>query len=476
MAARWILLYNKENMSGSSLKEWTTLIDKIKAWVGNHAGFLLAVISLVALCFCMVSLKGDLDKRERLPQVYIELNGATLDDIDSGEKSEKYGGNYLNIDFDGEELSFSNVEISGRGNLSWKQKKRNYNLKFDQNVSLFGMGKSKKWVLLANYLDSSYLRNDIAFFVERMLGRSNTVEGKYIELYVNNNYHGLYYVVPKVEINTARININDPFGVLMELENLHAIEEDCNLSIENDCMVVKDLVKDENEEIAVREFMADFDELILAAKEGDYEKVSNLIDVESFAEYYLVSEFTVNPDAYVSSFFLYKDGLDDKIHIGPGWDFDLAMANRLWGDYDSSNSDGNDGTDFYSPYTTQAMRRYTFGREVYDDEQGSSVVVEPSVRYSKFMYYLIDMPEFFDEVRKVYSETMSGRRDELKQYLQNKLASIRDAALRDSKKWETNFEEESAQLVDWATKRYDFFETKYSNKNDGLIKFFKNEV
>ena len=43
--------------------------------------------------------------------------------------------------------------------------KKPYKLKFDKKVDLFGNGKAKTWVLLANYSDKSMIRNHMAFLL-----------------------------------------------------------------------------------------------------------------------------------------------------------------------------------------------------------------------------------------------------------------------------------------------------------------------
>ena len=47
------------------------------------------------------------------------------------------------------------TEIRGRGNSTWGQPKKPYKLKLDKKTDVFGMGKNKHWVLLANYMDES---------------------------------------------------------------------------------------------------------------------------------------------------------------------------------------------------------------------------------------------------------------------------------------------------------------------------------
>ncbi len=49
--------------------------------------------------------------------------------------------------------------IRGRGQGSWGMDKNPYKIKLEEKADLFGMGKSKTWVLLANYFDDSLMRN-----------------------------------------------------------------------------------------------------------------------------------------------------------------------------------------------------------------------------------------------------------------------------------------------------------------------------
>ena len=55
------------------------------------------------------------------------------------------------------------TEIKGRGNSTWSLPKKPYRLKLDKKSNVFGMGKNKHWVLLANYYDTSLLRNTLAY-------------------------------------------------------------------------------------------------------------------------------------------------------------------------------------------------------------------------------------------------------------------------------------------------------------------------
>ena len=76
------------------------------------------------------------------------------------------------------------MQLKGRGNTTFLKEKMPFQIKFPEKVDLFGMGKSKKWILLANYYDSTEVRNSVAFYIERLLG----------EKYALNQvaYRGLY--------------------------------------------------------------------------------------------------------------------------------------------------------------------------------------------------------------------------------------------------------------------------------------------
>ena len=50
------------------------------------------------------------------------------------------------------------------------------------------------------------------------------------------------------------------------------------------------------------------------------------VDIASFVDYFLIQEFTKNIDGFRRSVFFYR-GTDGKFHMGPLWDFDIALGN-----------------------------------------------------------------------------------------------------------------------------------------------------
>ena len=70
------------------------------------------------------------------------------------------------FDEDGNQI-FKDTEttFSGRGNSTWVQPKKPYKLKLSSKASLFDLPKHKQWMLIANYLDMSFMKNEMAFFL-----------------------------------------------------------------------------------------------------------------------------------------------------------------------------------------------------------------------------------------------------------------------------------------------------------------------
>ena len=90
--------------------------------------------------------------------------------------------------------------------------------------------------------------------------------------------------------------------------------------------------KSENEAVGsvISEF-GNLDELAeaLGLEEEVKQQKEKYVDIESFAKHYLINKLVRNADAYRSSFYMYQDGKNDKIHVGPIWDYDLAFYSQV---------------------------------------------------------------------------------------------------------------------------------------------------
>ena len=82
---------------------------------------------------------------------------------------------------------------------------------------------------------------------------------------------------------------------------------------------------------------------------------------------------------------------------------------------------------------------------------------------STILYDLMDIPEFEQRVKEIYQETLSGKGDEILDYIRSQAEYIKPAVKRDQERWKSksNFDEEIDYLIDWVAKRYDHFEQTY---------------
>lgn len=419
-------------------------------WLGlSGMSFLVLVIVGVFLVQKLVQNDEIPEKEVAVPEMRIALNGVDLNEVKENDKEIKYRGNWLEIGG----LNFEDVEVKGRGNATWGQNKKPYQLKLSQKADLLGLGERRKWVLLANFVDNTNLRTDTAFYLERMLGEKFAYGGEFVELYINNDYEGLYYLTRGIEIGKNAVDLKDPLGVLVELDNAYAKNEPKYYVTGNgEHLTIKDVRTKDYEDEAMEDFLIDFNALELAIAQRDFEGAGQLIDVGSFARYYLLEELIVNPDAYFTSQYFYKDGLEGKIHAGPAWDFDIAL------------NAGNDiGPDF--SYTETVGQS---GDLMADEQYGNR---------SRLFAKLIELPEFRVEVEKVFNERMSGRKQELLDFISMRAREIGEAALRDGEKWgKGDYAQSVDNLLKWVSDRYDYFEMKYGTKKYKNYPFYDINV
>ena len=225
------------------------------------------------------------------------------------------------------------AQIKGRGNSTWsKFDKKPYKIKFDEKQELFNYGKARDWVLLADYIDNSLLRNNLAYNVGGMFSElGSSPNAKSVEVYLNGEYRGVYLLSEQIEINKHRVPITDPTtdantSFLVEMDGWadgtcvkvpDALNSDRKYSIKEPEPITQAQIA------YIEQYLKD---CISAVQGSDYERVKELIDVKSFAQAYIVFELFKNPDTNYSSVYMYKD-VDGKLICGPVWDFDMSVGN-----------------------------------------------------------------------------------------------------------------------------------------------------
>ena len=276
-----------------------------------------------------------------LPAMYI----TTQDQAPITSKEEYIRGAITLISNEkGEEpLTGAPMEIRGRGNTTWNMEKKPYRLKFNDKTELLGMPADKSWVLLANYSDKTLMRNHLAFEFSRQFGLEYTPQSRFVEVYLNGQYYGNYQLTEQIQVDEHRLNIDEldegdveedkiSGGYLLEVD----FRRDADYwfeSTQGELFTLKSPEDIVPEQLAyIQRYVQTAEDAIFSENFADpQEGYANYIDIESFVDWYLISEITKDTDGnFKSSVYLHKPR-SGKLFMGPVWDFDIAMGNVDFG-------------------------------------------------------------------------------------------------------------------------------------------------
>ena len=170
---------------------------------------------LTILLFCLIGTTYAVNPSGTLPVLYITTeNNTSITSKDYYLNATYYLdakgiADYENI---GSESAPLNMEIKGRGNYSWTGfNKKPYRIKLSDKQPLLGMIKSKHFTLLAHADDAKdkkgYMRNAAGFELSKMIGIAWTPEAKPLEVVMNGDYIGLYFLTEHIRVDKDRVNI-----------------------------------------------------------------------------------------------------------------------------------------------------------------------------------------------------------------------------------------------------------------------------
>ena len=228
------------------------------------------------------------------------------------------------------------LSIRGRGNSTWEWPKKPFNLKLDSKTSVMGMPKHKRWCLLANYMDRTLLRNRIAYYLAGRTSLAWTPRCEFAEVFLNGEHLGQYLVTEHIKVDKNRVDITEMTpednegeavtgGYLMELD-FH-FDNVWQWRTAHD--VPFSVSSPDDDELTPQQFawiqdhIATVERTLYAAGFDDPAAgFRRYLDEESFVDYWLVYELTVNHElGNPGSVYLHKDR-GGKIVAGPVWDFD----------------------------------------------------------------------------------------------------------------------------------------------------------
>ena len=240
-----------------------------------------------------------------------------------------------------------------------------------EKLNMLGVGSAvdKDWVLYAAAADPSIMRNRLMFDTFRDMTGTWSVQSRYVELIVDGEYKGIYVFMDKITNNENRINIDDSKGgFILKFDKTDLVDRyegsgdkktfkslysgkdgsgTYDTQIDQRFEIEYPEMEDVEEEEAgkwaktVNKIKSMFNNFETQLKAGNYAEVQKIIDYNSWADWFIITEFAKNMDAYrASNLFVYNG---DKIEARPLWDQELSFKNycaTLCDDYSCDNAEG----------------------------------------------------------------------------------------------------------------------------------------
>ena len=216
------------------------------------------------------------------------------------------------------------TKIKGRGNATWRNyPKKPYKIKFDRAIPLLG-SKNKDYVLLAEYCDRSLLRTAYLATVSERLEMPYTIKYQHIDLYINDEYQGVYVLTDQVEKAKDRVNIEND-GFLFENDRYWSEEALCFISKEKIHYTFKypntekgDILEGDENYNYIKDCIDTFEDRLLKG-----ESLNDIIDYETFSKWYICNELMGNMDTNI---FYVIPSRNDKIYMYPVWDSEWSLG------------------------------------------------------------------------------------------------------------------------------------------------------
>ncbi len=299
--------------------------------------------------------ESEIPPEDKLPLFSINTNGSTI--VDEPKIDAEITINQADI------VSFTGkigIEIRGASSQMFPKKSYGFETRDenneDLNVSVLDMPEEEDWILYAPYSDKSLIRNILIYDLSRDMDRYAS-RSQFVELNINNTFQGLYVFMEKLKRDSNRIDINKlkddentgedlTGGYILKIDktagsNLGEGYNDQNsftslygppnatigqkinfLYEEPDA---EDITTEQK--VYISNYMAQFEDVLASDDFTDpVLGYAAYIDVDSFLDFFLLNEISNNVDGYRLSTFMYKDK-NEKLKIGPIWDFNLGFGN-----------------------------------------------------------------------------------------------------------------------------------------------------
>ena len=275
------------------------------------------------------------EKTDELPRLYINtLKAAGVDKYDKTKWTELCSIQIKAVVNGEDRLVYEDdsLRIRGRGNTTWfHYPKKPYRFNLDHKANFIGSGQTKKWVLLANWMDRTLLRNDVAFEAARHTAIEWTPAGRFVDFYLDGVHLGNYWMGEKINVEQGNFladylflfDSSDETWDFSSSKGVWKNGKDGGIPVQ---VKYPDLDDVENPTAVIQAAQ----QALKTIEDGLWtDNWSKYINVDSFVDWLLVYELSMNGEAFhpKSCYFYIRDGI---LYAGPVWDFD-------WGTFCSNS-------------------------------------------------------------------------------------------------------------------------------------------
>jgi hypothetical protein len=304
------------------------------------------------------------------------------------------------------------MEIRGRGNYSWTGfDKKPYRIKLADKQPLLGMTKSKHFALLAHADDSNdrkgFMRNAVGMELSKLIGITYTPDAKPLELVLNGDYIGLYFLTETIRVDKDRVNIVEQEdeetdasaitgGWLVEIDNYNT---DPHITIKEGGKTTMwityktpEVLSSQQEQYLTQQMQL-IDGLVYGDKNSS--ELWNHLDMDALAKFYIVQELTDNYESFHGSCYLHKEmGENEKWYFGPVWDF---------------------GSSF--------------------NRDKSQYMYQGDVWHNHWIPEICKFPAFMNRVKEIWNEFYNGEYSQIYGFIDTHESLITQAAAKDKERW-----------------------------------------
>jgi CotH kinase protein len=412
-----------------------------------------------AICLIAVApLSAQTLNSSNLPIIMVETNGQTINfsKVLASFKIIDNPAGQLNHPTDPPSYE-GQISIRLRGNYSAGLPQKPYTFEtldeatgLDTSVALLGMPKEEDWILLATWNDKSFVRNALMFNLARAAGQwaPNT---RHVELLLNGQYNGIYVFCEKIKRDGDRVNVEKltpEQNTLPELSGGYIFRHDYGWDFGTDnwqpvnCpdrSLNFEMVYPKIEDITpaqltyVKYYMDVMEATLFSSNFADsLTGYHQYLDMDSWVDYFILSELSGNVDAYKKSMFYHKER-NGLLKMGPIWDFDWAL--KFLGENSFPNGAGwlykvDPCTQdvLYVPFRKKVCERWQFLRanQMHNDQifgyiDSTALALDEAQARHFERWQCLGFDSGAPELPP-YPTTYAGEVDKLKQFLQQRIA------------------------------------------------------